>query len=679
MVWLLLAGLSLFGFALLGEVILGVRHAWARVLPYLLGTGGSVLLVIVGSAGIAGGRIDLGLDSLVGFGTANLTADPLSGLFLVISFAVAVPVSLACAAWAREPDRVRARGLGAAYALVLASVALIVTVDNVFCFLFAWETLTLAFYLITAHRRRPDANPAVITVVLGKISGAALLIGWLLLAAQAHSFTLPTFAALPPSAARDAAFALLVLGFATKVGLVPVHIWIPRGYRAAPGPLRAVMAGVAVNVGFYGLWRTLDLLHQPPTWLVIAVLGLGGVTALLGIAHATVQTDLTEVIAYSSIENAGLIVVGYGVALVGAALHTPPLVAVGLLAATLQTIAHALAKSLLFTATATIEDATGTTRLDDLRGIGHRLGFSGTGLAVGSLTLAGLPLTAGFVSEWFLLEALMQQFRVGRLGYSLPLAIAGALVALTTGFAAVAFVRIIGLTVLGPRGAHDQRPLRDTGTLGKTGLTALAVSCFGIAAVAPLEVKVIAAALGPILGQPTTAAALKSSWVLQPVYAEFSSLSPSRLAYMLPLLFLGAAVLCFLLSRRRMFAIRRVPAWRSASGGTEEENQYKPFAFTNPTRKVLATVLLTRTELRTIERQTGGRDNDTRREPAGAHLGYTNDVIELVEQFLYRPLLRPLRGLVRTAKRLQNGRLEAYITYMLLAVLAMLALILTLT
>ncbi|GAA3567444.1 proton-conducting transporter membrane subunit [Amycolatopsis ultiminotia] len=675
----LIGGLSLFGLALLGDLVLGVRHGWARPLPYLLGAAAAVALTVTGAAGLAGQPIRLNLDAFLGFGAADLAVDRLSALFLVISFGVAVPVSLACAAWAARPDRVRARGLGCAYALTCASVAIVITADHVFVFLFAWETLTLAFYLITAHRRGYTATPAIVTIALGKVSGAALLVGLLLLAAQSGSFSLPSFATLPHTGVRDTAYALLVLGFAVKVGLLPVHVWMPRGYRAAPGPLRAVMAGVAVNVGFYGLWRTLALLHQPPAWLAVVVLLLGGATALLGIAHATVQTDLAEVVAYSSVENAGLITVGYAVAMIGAATSIAPLVAIGLLAATLQTIAHALAKSLLFTATAGIEDATGTTELDHLRGIGHRLRCSGTGLAIGALTLAGLPLTAGFVSEWFLLEALMQQFRLGALGYTLPLAVTGALVALTAGFAAVAFVRIVGLTVLGPRGPHDAELTRDTGPLGKFGIGLLGAGCLAVAAVAPLQVRIIAAGLDSVVPGGVTSSALKAPWVVQPVFADFSSLSPSWLAVVLPALLAGAGLLCLLFARGRMFAVRRVPAWRSATGGVAGENQYTPFAFTNPTRKVLANVLLTRAELRTVERRSGGRDDDPRADAGGAHLGYTSDVVEAVERFLYRPMRRPLRIAVRTAKRLQNGRLDAYVGYLLIAFVAVLALVLVLT
>ena len=170
------------------------------------------------------------------------------------------------------------------------------------------------------------------------------------------------------------------------------------------------------------------------------------------------QNRLSRVIAYSSIENSGLIVTGFGIALIGAAVGDRRLIAAGLLAATLQLVAHTAAKSLLFTSAAGIEAAAGSDDLEDQRGRARRAPWSGFGLAIGSVTLAGLPPTAGFVSEWFLLESLMQQFRVPGLGYRLVLALAGAAVALTVGFAGVTFVRLVGLIVLGPRPPALQPP-----------------------------------------------------------------------------------------------------------------------------------------------------------------------------------------------------------------------------
>ena len=344
------------------------------------------------------------------------------------------------------------------------------------------------------------------------------------------------------------------------------------------------------------------------------MLVLAGVTALLGIAHAAVQQGLQRVIAYSSVENAGLILAGFGVALVGAAVYDRRLVAAGLLAATLQIVAHTAAKSLLFTSSAMIESESGTSDLDALHGTARQLPWSGTGLAIGSLTLAGLPLTAGFASEWFLLESLMQQFRVPGLGYRLVLALAGAAVALTAGFAGVTFVRLIGFVVLGWRPARHGRTAvarrsgltgpaggpRDYGWLGRAGLIILAAGCLVTAALLPLVIRVIAAGLSPVVPSRITSAALKSPWVVQPVFSGFSILSPSWLWIAMPGLLAVVVIVTRLVSGTRMTRVRRVPAWRSATAGVEGADCYTAYGFANPTRRVLAAVLHTRAEVRTL-------------------------------------------------------------------------------
>ena len=553
-------------------------------------------------------RLGPAAGGFLGSGTAGLSADRLSGLFLLIAFGAATLVSLAFASWAGQPgrpgragrDRAGRRGLGASYALAVGAVAVIMTATDAFTLLFAWESLTVAFYLLAGFERArpglPDA--AFLTLAFGEISGAALLGGLLLLAARSGSLGLASFAQVPAGGLRVTAEALLLLGFAVKVGLVPFQVWMPRGYAAAPGPARAVMAGVAVNVGFYGLWRTLALLGPPPAWLTSLLLVLAGLTAVLGIAHAAVQTGLQRVIAYSSVENTGLILAGFGVALVGAANGDRRLVAAGLLAATLQVVAHTLAKSLLFTASAGVEAVGGSGDLEALRGMARRAPWSGTGLAIGGLTLAGLPLTAGFVSEWFLLEALMQQFRVPGLEYRLVLALAGAAVALTAGFAGVTFVRLTGLVVLGPplprsMGQGD-RAERDYGPGGRVAIAGLAAGCLGVAALTPLEIRVIAAGLSPIVGSAVTTEALKSPWVLQPVYAGFSIVSPSWLWVVMPLLFLAVVIFSLAVSGGRMVRVRRVAPWKSATAGVAGADSYTAFGFANPTRRVLAAVLHTR-------------------------------------------------------------------------------------
>jgi hydrogenase-4 component B len=695
---------------------------------YLLGAAGSACLAAAGAFALTGRSVRLGVggwlaDPVPGLPAGGLSADRLSGMFLLLAFGAAVPVSVAFASWTvlaqggdppeppdhggaarppipprppvppRPPEHGGAarpaaprRGLGASYAQALGAVAVIVTATDAFTALFGWEALTIAFYLLagTERNKRGRAGAAQITLAFGKVSGVALLIGLLLLATRSHSLMLASFAHGPGGAARTTAQVLLLAGFAVKAGLVPFQIWLPRGYSAAPGPARAIMAGVCVNVAFYGMWRTLALLGPPPGPVVGAVLLLGALTALLGIAHAAVQNRLSRVIAYSSIENTGLIVTGFGIALTGAATGDQRLVAAGLLAATLQMVAHTVAKSLLFTSAAGLEAAAGSDDLEELRERARGTPWSGFGLAVGSVTLAGLPPTVGFVSEWFLLESLMQQFRVPGLGYRLPLAVAGAAVALTVGFAGVTFVRLVGLIVLGrgSRAATGPRPA-EYGWAGRAAVVALAGCCLGIAAVTPLEIRVIAAGLSPVVPSSLTMGALKSPWILQPVFARFSILSPSWLSLELPVMLLLVGLFAWAVSGGRLLRVRRVPAWRSATIGVEGTDSYTAFGYANPTRRVLAGVLHTQAEVQEIMLTEDGRDEGAGApdpaDPDGgepgraAHLRYASDVVEVVETYLYRPVLGLFLRVVTVAKRLQSGRLDAYLLYMLIALVAIIA------
>ncbi|WP_067967741.1 proton-conducting transporter transmembrane domain-containing protein [Mycolicibacter icosiumassiliensis] len=631
----------------------------------------AVFFVLAGATGLAGRaeRVDLG--GLAGLGPASLSADALSGLFLVIAFGVAIP---ALAVAAAPGNRSRPR-LPVAVALTLGAVAVIITADNFFVLLFGWESLTVAFYLMAGYDRDLPGRVggSVITVVFGKASGAAVLMGALLLAGQTHTFAFTSGSLDPHSAVGQAAYALLLFGFGIKVGLVPAHVWMPRGYAAAPGPARAVMAGVAVNVGFYGMWRTLQVLGAPPVWLTCVVLIVGGITAILGIAHATVNPDLAGLISWSSVENAGVITAGFGAAMVGAAAGEPKLTAAGLVAGTAQVMAHALGKTLLFVSASTVEQATGTTDLDRLGGVVRRLPWAGTGLVIGSLTLAGLPLTAGFASEWFTLESLMQQFRVSGLAMQLSTAVTGALVALTIGLAAVTFVRLVGLTVFGP--ARVDEPQLDPALSRvdsqwpfRFGVAVLVAACLGAAAVAPLQVRLMARGLSPIVGGQADAANA-GPWVLQPVFADFSALSPSWLWIALPAMSVLISVFAALFAGRNPWRTRRVTPWSSASPGVDRGVGYTSSAYANPVRNVLANVLLTRTEL--VKTAAGPSDQVV----APLLFTYRVDVVDVVERFFYRPLTRALLFVSRAARRLQSGRLDAYMAYMLIAVLAVLAVV----
>lgn len=702
---LTLAGLCCCAAAGLLSLLLPRHRRRGSGWPYLILAAAAVLLAVAGfrAALGQGGSLDLG--TVLGFGHSSLRADPLSGLFLALTGVIAAPVMLSFAGWTRCEGEKSQRNLPAVVALTLAAITVVLLADTAYVFLFGWESVSVAFYLLCSNRRDlPGRGRAgMVTYAFSKASGALLLVSFLLLAGQTGSFRLTDWSAAT-GAVHSAAYALALAAFATKVGVVPLQVWIPTGYSAAPGPARALMSAVAANIGFYGMWRTLAVLGRPPTWVVVVLLLLASFTALLGIAHAAVQRDLQRVIAYSSVENGGLITAGYAIALAGAATGLSRLVALGLLTSGLQMVAHSFAKSSLFLATARIEQTTGQRDLDQLLGAGRREGAVATAFTAGALTLAGLPLTLGFVSEWFLLEAVMQLFRLHHLVLELTVALAGAGLALAAGYAGFAFVRLVGMTVLGGARRSAATPVRPAlGVLGTAGLLIPAAGCVAVAAASPWEIRFLARGLSGLVPTHRTLAALPSPWVLQPVYSHFSALSPSWLAVELPVLATVSLGLAVVASRGSLFTVRRVPAWRSATGGVAGDARYTPFAFANPTRHVLGNLLLTRAAHGELDRESRaeeaavstftGPDLPAAAPPGAAasvpapvtgdladpHATYSTDVVELVEMFLYRPALGPLRRVVATAKRLQSGRLDAYISYMLIALVALLAVVVALS
>lgn len=668
--WLFITGFATTFAAIVCDAV--DRRRQIGPAPMLLNLVAAATFVAVGVGALRGHSLYLDAHRLLELPTAGLAVDRLAGFFLVVCFGIALPVLLACVSWSSTLRR----GVGGATALLIGAMALVISANDAFVLIAGWELLSLSFYFLAGlPGRRTAARAAMGTLSFGKVGGVLLLVGLLLLAAPNDwSFT---HLVSHPGLRHDVCYLLLIAGFASKVGVIPFHVWIPATYESAPGPLRALMAGAAVNVGFYGMWRTTDLLGRPPLLLVVVVLIAGGVTAILGIAHAAVHTHLMRMIAYSSVENAGLITTGFGVALAGRYVEDSRLMAAGLLAATLQLVAHGLAKALLFTAAADPEHAARCDELDGLRGIGRRHRWSGFGLTVGAFTLAGLPLTIGFISEWFLLEGLMQQFRLAGLGLKLAMAVTGAFVALTVGFASVTFVRLVAFVVLGSPSSEPESSRievgdgeakaggRATKALGNVGILLLSTSCLALAVLTPEEIRMVAAGLDPLVDPSIVLGSLKGPWVVQPVFPDFSILSPTWLWLVLPGMLLLTLAGTLLASRGRILRVRRVPAWRSATHGVVGRDQYTAFGYTNPTRKLLAGILATRAEVRVLERETGGEAGFEHRGIAGIRLGYTSDVVEVVGNFVYRPVLRALRRVVRWVQGLQSGRLEAYLGYLL--------------
>ena len=622
---------------------------------------GCVLLAIVGlTAALGGAHPVLNLGHWLGFSHSALRADGLAGIFLALTGLTGAAVSLA---YAGLPAGRWLTGLGCT---LLLFVAVAIGSDNAFLFLLAWEAITVCIYLIaSAGRDRADLIAGYLTGGLAKIGGAALLAAFGLLYAHTHSFSLEVWAhASLPAGTRGVLFALFLVCFATKVGVIPLQGGLPAGYGSAPR-LGAASLSVALAAGFYGLWRfEFQILGPLPVWCGDTLLILGGITALSGIAYAITQDNLRRFLGYSTVEHAGIVLTGLGVALLGHATHKPTLAAAGLLAATLQVCAHNLAKTLALITVDRVEQATGTRAIDPLGGLSRRLPASALALGVSSLTLAAIPPLGGFVSEWFTLEALLQGFRMPTLASQLLCALAAAALALTAGLGLLAFAKYYSFIFLGP--ARSALGALREPSRWPLGLLGLGLVLLFLGTVAPWEIHLLGSGLQELLGFNVASTTISHPLVLGPVFKEFSVLAPTWLSIVLP----AYALLAILTVRAtratsvRASPIRRAPVWVTGSGAELPAVQYRPSAYSNPMRVILRGPLGYRTQLT----ETRSRNETTR-------LTLNTSVVFWVSRYLYAPLAALALRIAEYVRTLQSGRLSAYLLYMLIALIAALALV----
>jgi hydrogenase-4 component B len=619
----------------------------------LLASAGMASVGIAAAGNWASASVSLG--TWLGFGETRLVLDSLSGIFVGLAGVLGVAVTLRYLE--SRPSRVVC-GLHAALLLTLLCV---ITTDQGFAFMFAWEALTVVIYLIaSADRARSGALVAgYLTGGLNKISGAALLaaIGLLYGATGSFQFAVWHSAALS-NHTRDAAFVLLVIGFAAKIGIPPLQAALPASYGAAPTPAPATLS-IALVGGFYGLWRLVyETLAPANLWWGEALLIVGSITALIGIVGAIAQTDIRRFLGFSSIEHTGITLLGFGAALVGQATHLPGLVAVGLLAATLHVIAHGVGKTLALLAADRIGEAATTSEMNPLGGLIRRLPISSLGLTLATVTLAALPPFGGFVSEWFTLEALLQGFRVDTTLARLLMAIAAAALALTAGLGLLAFAKLYGFVVLGkPRSGLST--LREPGR--GIGILALTACALGLGVVAPWEIKLLGTALSPTLGFDPATTAISHPLVLGPVYAGFSVLAPTWLSIVLPVFAIGTAAIVRL-ARRPL--VRRSAPWVCGTALPAEVVQYTPAGYSNPIRVVLRGAY-------GFSRRVVPLSSEAR--PPRYRLETT--MVALIEDRVYRPVTAATLAITAWGRKLQSGRLGSYLAYLLIVVLIALAMI----
>jgi hydrogenase-4 component B len=444
------------------------------------------------------------------FGVCELAIDPLSAFFLLPIFLVAAAGSLfAVGYWPAAEHRSTERGLTFFYGLLASSMAILVMARNGVFFLMVWEIMALSAYflLVTEHVRDDVRQAGTVYLIATHTGSAALFVFFSLIAVQTGSFMLPAAGSL--SALPEVAMAIAItafIGFGAKAGIMPLHIWLPSAHANAPSHVSAMMSGVMLKMGLYGIFRTLTFFHDPPLlWgAILTVAGI--VSALLGIAFAVAQSDLKRLLACSSIENIGIITTGLGVALLGVSSQNAPLAYLGMAGALLHILNHSFFKPLLFLGSGVIIHATGTREMNLMGGLSKGMPRAALLFLVGSVAICGIPPLNGFISEFLLYFGLFSQLQANTLVY---LAMLAPLLALVGGLAVIAFTKLYSSVFLGTARSHDAAHHHEPPMTMLLPMALFALLCLMVGILPQLAFRLVSPALATFM--PQVAATVNSS------------------------------------------------------------------------------------------------------------------------------------------------------------------------
>jgi formate hydrogenlyase subunit 3/multisubunit Na+/H+ antiporter MnhD subunit len=655
----------------------GAAAAWALAALAVLAGGASrpgiraccVVSGLGGAAALAGGvssllsgnsRVVTAGGSVV-VGSLQLQATSLAGVFVALLGLVAVATAAFVPRY-HEPGRATGLYLAVYNLALLASLA-VLAAGGVVTFLVAWETMALLCYLLILRRPRRDdvAGGAFWFLALSETGFVLIVAAFVILAAKTHSMQLDVIAArahLVPGAWRDTAYLLALTGFGFKAGLVPLHVWLPEAHPVAPADGSAFLSGLVVKLGVYGIALfAFRLLPAGPAWRGILTMAAGAATAAIGILYALNERDIKRFLAYSTIENIGIIVTAFGAAMTFWAYGQRLLWAFLLLAGLYHVANHGSYKTLLFLEAGVIEHATGTRDMDQLGGLAHRMPRASVITFAGTLGIAALPPLNGFVSEWLIFQGLFQGFRTGSHLVAIAIVLAAATLGLTGGLAIYAFVRGYGIPFLGmPR----TRRAAAAGEAGQpvAGPALLAVACVALAVGAPVVLTALARAMRTVTGVALRPVLLPGNLTVIPAHTKFSGFSPTYLTVFL-LAVLAVPGLIYLAGRPRADSLI-VPVWDGGLVTFKPRMQYSAMTFSAPTRVTFDALYRPTVSVRRASDDPAGRSGPVH---------YESQSTPVFERYLYRPVIRAFEWLADFIRPIQSGDVNLYLFYVFAAVL----------
>lgn len=552
------------------------------------------------------------------------------------------------------------------FPVFLAGMNLVLIADDAFTFLLSWEFMSLSSWaLVMSHHREPDNAKAAYTyIVMASFGTLALLLAFGLLAGDTGNYAFDLIRAGQPLPWQaTTALLLVLLGTGSKAGLVPLHVWLPLAHPAAPSHVSALMSGVMTKVAVYGFIRfSFDLLGGIGERESMLILALGGITAVLGILQALMQTDLKRLLAYSTVENIGIIFIGLGLSLAFRSNGMEAMAALAFTAALFHVFNHALFKSLLFFGAGAVLTATHERNMEKLGGLIHRMPMTAIAFLIGCAAISALPPLNGFVSEWLMFQSILQSPDLPQWGLKILFPAIGCALALAAALAAACFVRAYGITFLGRPRTKAAEQAKEVDSFSLTTMFILAALCL-LAGILP---GFVLDALAPV-----AQATVGSHIPLQAETPWFTiiPIAESRSSYNGLIFFIFIAVsasLTALLARRfTSAATRRAPAWDCGTPGSDPATQYTAGSFSQPIRRVFGTHIFR------------ARDHVDMPNPGDLRAArFTVEMHDLAWEGIYLPLAAGIR---RLARWLNPAQFQTIRHYLGLAFLFLISLLLALT
>jgi hydrogenase-4 component B len=600
-------------------------------------------------------------------GGIALEIDRLGAVFLALIGAIGLLAAVYGFSYTAEYDGRRSLGaFGAMFNAFLFGMALVVCAANVFTFLLAWELMAVAsYFLVMTESDQADTRQAGLWYAAMTHLGLVLLLPMFLLMAPSAEAT--TFADLRagasalPAGARSAVFLLALGAFGSKAGLIPLHVWLPRAHPAAPSHVSALMSGVMIKLGVYGFVRVvLDCLGGGPAWWGGAVLLAGSLSAFGGVLYALADSDLKRLLAYSSVENVGIIFLGLGAGLVLQSYGLSALAAGGVAAALLHTVNHAWFKALLFLGAGGVASQVHTRNMERLGGLVKGMPQTAALFLVGAAAAAALPPLNGFASEWLIFQALLSGGQVPQPGGAIGTPIAVGVLALTSGLAAVAFVKAFGITFLAMPRSDAAAAAREPHWTARASMAVLAAGCLALGLAAPRIADLLTRlATSDLARSPAPLASASTVWLTAP--GGLARISPVFLAVLLA----AASAIGLAAVRAGTLRIRRADTWGCGRIRQTARMEYTSAAFAEPLRRIFTEVYRPTQDLSVSVHP------DSRYVVRA--ITYRTTVVPWIEHALYEPIVRGARAVAAQVQRVQAGSIHLYVLYVAAALMAALA------